>query len=86
MKCKQAINPTTTAEGTCVNMFMDLYEGLSDIYLEKAEKATTEEEKNYYYNKVLYYSGLRAVLKDRHISPLRLTMNPALIGRSEDDK
>ncbi|HAR63316.1 MAG TPA: hypothetical protein DCS13_07625 [Candidatus Margulisbacteria bacterium] len=47
MKCKQAINPTTTAEGTCVNMFMDLRDYRTYIWkkrkrqLQKKRKITT---------------------------------------------
>jgi len=37
---------------------------LSDKYVNKAENAVTPEEKRTCYNKVLYYSGLKAILED----------------------
>ena len=83
--CNKNLKANVSADGICEKMFVDIFQGLSDIYLTKAEKAATDEEKKYYYNKVLHYSGLKAVIEEQHISPLRLTMHPSIIHRCEDE-
>jgi len=43
----------------------EILQRLSDRYVARARKAKTAEQKKRYYNKVLLYSGLKAVVEEK---------------------
>ncbi|HCT84962.1 MAG TPA: hypothetical protein DF296_07145 [Candidatus Margulisbacteria bacterium] len=67
MPHKEKIN-LFAVKGNCTKLFKDSCQKLSNIYLEKADRATSEDQKKYFYNHVLYYSGMKAAIEELSVA------------------